>query len=219
MGRVTASNIRQAIAALHHQGLCILENVFEADIAQGIQIYEASQRSPDRRVSFFTLNQFCESPICLGPLLAQIASVRLGTPFETPKNHQKRSLLDNYSLKSKERDAKQMSNTPMAALSIGIVLDVAKLCHELQQSSKEQTSHRFEQKLWPGSIVVWAIQKSRVEIIGSIKGEKRNSVAPPVHNAAWIQTFVGMRNFRCLQCNVFNLNIAKHIKTCPANNV
>jgi hypothetical protein len=188
--RISASHIQQIVAVLHHQGLCTLDNVFEETTARSIRVHRMATSSE----RLFGLTQCCESPLRIGPLLAQVAALRMGARAGWQSRVQ------------------PPSTSPLSILSIGIVLRAATL-HWEQGKSQEHV-----QCLEPGSVVLWDISKSQPNVIPredpiSGSSDSHQSLEYPV----WIQTLVGMRNFRCLQCGVFNLNAETHIERCVRN--
>jgi hypothetical protein len=225
--RMTSPHLQQAMAALHQQGLLVYEDMFDTIVAKSIRVCKTKEESSRQERSLFGLTQACELPFCLHPLLTQVAALSLGSRVEAfgygqrrRQSHRKTPIakrVDSFT-GLKEDAFREISRVPIAALSIGIVLHAATLRFTAERSFQHEIHRQHTQKLRPGSVVLWDIHQSQPEIVQCKEAASNGTelYSSPEH-PVWIQTVLGMRNFRCLQCGVFNLDVGKHIQGCSAN--
>jgi hypothetical protein len=221
-GRISSPHIQNAIAALHHEGLLVLDNVFDVELAQSTKFSTAERKDLMQERALFGLTQSSESRLCLclGPLLAQIAAVRLGSRAEAVSHYQRKPAsyvtkrVDSF-IGLGDNNLQPTRYARITALSFGIVLERATLHFETKGSTRDATIHQHA--LDPGSVVVWNIHHIEPKISQSEATREGTLSQRSPERPVWVQTFLGMRNSRCLQCGVFNLDIAEHIQGCAAN--
>ncbi|KAI1505136.1 hypothetical protein F5X99DRAFT_305345 [Biscogniauxia marginata] len=230
-GRITPEHLRLAIRALYHDGILFLEHVYDTADVRGVEL------SPSENIAsgkLFYLRQDWPARLYLSPLISQIASVFLGSEFHrlprVPVKDQELSGM--YRERSCEPDilsgscaSPPVSQVPIRALAVKILLApltlpvVAKVHGETQQNCKPLS----RQEISAGGVIIWDMRRCEPNLFdgnldhSKLENNPRVNTRALLPHEAGLEFVLGMRNYRCLQCGVFNLSVEGHIKNCPAN--
>lgn len=237
-GKATLEHLQSASRALHGDGILILENIFNAEHA-AVTVTRGHESCRGQAL----FDTWC--PLRLGPLVAHLAGSRLGSSAVYFRHQRcgslkngldsvrtlQRNVHGNPQIHQLERHcqicffSKKHQSVPISALAVTVILRPAKLRVLSADASisdlvKVDAHDPHHHTLQAGTVLIWDMEQCNLQLSTDIARKRKtlDSVLETKDEALVFETALGMRNFRCFHCGVFNLSTESHIKTCAANN-